>query len=123
MKRLYLLGLLAMSCLVSPANSAPDSEIVTEMAKQCWKMPEGASYERASASFELTYNSQGELERIAAIDYQPVRKAGEEFALSAQEALLECATKTPVRNRTIRVIMRYSAPLSDGGLLRKRSLR
>ena len=123
MKRLSVLGLLAMSCLVAPANAAPDSDIVTEMAKQCWKMPEGTSYERASASFELTYNSQGELDRIASIDYQPARKAGEEFALSVQEALLECATKTPVRNRTIRVIMRYTAPPGDEQRLLKRSLR
>lgn len=100
--------------------AATDSEIVTEMAMQCWTVPEGANYTKASATFEVTYNADGELQQIATVEYQPVRQAGKQFAISAQNALLECANKTHIKSRTIRVVIKYTAPPSNGILIMKK---
>ena len=123
MRNLILLGIAALALNPAVALAATDAEIVTEMATKCWTLPEGVDYQRASATFEVTYNSEGELSRVVTVDYQPVRKAGEVFAISAQQALMECASKTSVKSRTIRVVMRFIAPQSNGPLLMKRPLR
>lgn len=123
MRNLILLGIAALALNPAVALAATDAEIVTEMATKCWTLPEGVDYQRASATFEVTYNSDGELSRVVTVDYQPVRKAGEVFAISAQQALMECAKKTSVKSRTIRVVMRFIAPQSNGPLIMKRPLR
>ncbi|MCK4205332.1 hypothetical protein J3U99_11200 [Brucella pituitosa] len=123
MRNLILLGIAALALNPAVALAATDAEIVTEMATKCWTLPEGVDYQRASATFEVTYNSDGELSRVVTVDYQPVRKAGEVFAISAQQALMECANKTSVKSRTIRVVMRFIAPQSNGPLIMKRPLR
>ncbi|WP_235914811.1 hypothetical protein [Brucella tritici] len=84
--------------------AANDAQLVADMAAKCWTLPEETDYQRASATFEVTYNAEGELVRIVTVEYQPVRRAGREFAISAQQALNECATNTPVRSRTVRVV-------------------
>ncbi|WP_094540537.1 hypothetical protein [Brucella grignonensis] len=123
MRNLILLGIAALALNPAVTLAATDAEIVTEMATKCWKLPQGIDYQRASATFEVTYNSDGELLRVVTVDYQPVRKAGEEFAISAQQALMECASKTAVKSRTIRVVMRFTATQSNGPLIMKRPLR
>ena len=123
MRNLILLGIAALALNPAVALAATDAEIVTEMATKCWILPEGVDYQRASATFEVTYNSDGELSRVVTVDYQPVRKAGEVFAISAQQALMECASKTAVKSRTIRVVMRFTAAQSNGPLIMKRPLR
>ena len=123
MRNLISLGIAALALNPAVALAATDAELVTEMATKCWILPEGVDYQRASATFEVTYNSDGELSRVVTVDYQPVRKAGEVFAISAQQALMECASKTSVKSRTIRVVMRFIAPQSNGPLLMKRPLR
>lgn len=123
MNKTGLLGILALILSATHSVAATDAEIVTEMASKCWQLPDGGDYQRASATFEVTYNSEGELVQIVAVEYQPVRRAGEQFAISAQQALIECASKTEVRSRTLRIIMRFTAPQPDGPLIMKRSLR
>lgn len=123
MRNLISLGIAALALNPTVAFAATDAEIVTEMATKCWTLPEGVDYQRASATFEVTYNSNGELLRVVTVDYQPVRKAGEEFAVSAQQALMECASKTSVKSRTVRVVMRFTAPQSKGPLIMKTPLR
>ncbi|MFC7067361.1 hypothetical protein [Brucella rhizosphaerae] len=123
MKNLIVLGIAAFTLNPAVAIAATDAEIVTEMATKCWALPEGVDYQRASATFEVTYNADGELQRIVTVDYQPVRRAGEEFAVSAQQALTECANKTSVKSRTVRVVMRFTASQSNGPLIMKRPLR
>ena len=102
---------------------ASDAETVIGMATKCWQIPEDTDYSRASATFEVSYNGEGELTQIVTVEYQPVRKAGETFAVSAQDAIVTCASKTPVRSRTVRVVMRYTEQRSDGPLIMKRPLR
>ncbi|MBV2142750.1 hypothetical protein KUG47_04455 [Falsochrobactrum sp. TDYN1] len=123
MNKTCLLGILALTLSVTQSVAATDAEVVTEMATKCWKLPEGTDYQRASATFEVTYNAEGELVRIETVEYQPVRRAGKQFAISAQQALMECADRTPVRSRTIRIIMRFVAPQSDGPLIMREPLR
>ena len=120
-----LIGIVVFALWLIPtiATAATDSEIVTEMAEQCWQLPEDANYSRASATFEVTYDGNGQLTRILTVEFQPVRKAGREFAVSAQDAILKCASKTSVHSRTVRVIMRYVEQKTDGPLIMKRSLR
>lgn len=123
MKNLITLGIAALALNPAVAFAATDAEIVAEMASKCWALPEGVDYQRASATFEVTYNADGELSRVVTVDYQPVRKAGEEFAITAQQALKECASKTSVRSKTVRVVMRFTAPQSNGPLIMKKPLR
>jgi len=123
MRELFKIIFLGLTILPSVAIAATDAEIVTQAALKCWKVPEGASYTRASATFEVTYNGNGEITDLVTVEYQPVRKAGEEFAVSAQNAILECADKSTVRSRTVRIVMRYTEPKSDGPLIMKRKLR
>lgn len=120
-----LIGIVVFALWLIPtfASAATDSEIVAEMAAQCWQLPENTNYSRASATFEVTYDRDGELTRILTVEFQPVRRAGQEFAVSAQDAILKCASKTSVRSRTVRVIMRYVEQKTDGPLIMKRSLR
>ncbi|WP_094507125.1 hypothetical protein [Brucella thiophenivorans] len=120
-----LIGFVVFALWLTPtiARSATDAEIVTEMATKCWQLPEGTNYSRASATFEVTYDGQGELTRIITVEFQPVRKAGEDFAVSAQDAILKCASNTSVRSRTVRIVMRYVEPKSEGPLIMKRPLR
>lgn len=122
MLRTGVVGTILMLFAAFPAV-ANDAQLVADMASKCWKLPEGMDYQRASATFEVTYNAEGELVRIVTVEYQPVRRAGREFAISAQQALNECADKTQVKSRTIRVVMRYTAPASDGPLIMKKPLR
>ncbi|EXL02808.1 hypothetical protein Brsp03_02840 [Brucella sp. NBRC 12951] len=122
MHRTGFVGTILMLFAAFPA-AANDAQLVADMASECWKLPENIDYQRASATFEVTYNAEGELVRIVTVEYQPVRRAGREFAISAQQALNECANRTPVKSRTIRVVMRYTAPASDGPLIMKRPLR
>lgn len=123
MKKKFALGLAALLLNPSIVFAATDAEIVTEMATKCWKLPENTDFQRASATFEVSYDAQGELLRIVTVDYQPVRRAGEQFAISAQQALQECANQTSVKSRTVRVVMRFTAPPSDGPLILKKPLR
>ncbi|MEJ5021455.1 hypothetical protein WH297_17220 [Ochrobactrum vermis] len=122
MLRSSVVGTILLLLPVFPA-AANDAQLVADMASKCWKLPEDMDYQRASATFEVTYNAEGELVRIVTVEYQPVRRAGREFAISAQQALNECADKTPVKSRTIRVVMRYTASASDGPLIMKKPLR
>ena len=115
--------LLACSLFPSSLHAAPIGEVIAEMAGKCWKLPEKIDYQKASAIFEVTYNADGELLEIITVEYRPVREAGKVFALSAQQALLDCANKTDVKSRTIRVVMNYTAPRSNEPLIMKRSLR
>ncbi|MBC2885452.1 hypothetical protein H7Q97_08535 [Ochrobactrum sp. CM-21-5] len=103
--------------------AANNAQLITDLAAKCWKLPESIDYQRASATFEVTYDAEGKLVRIVTIEYQPVRKAGQQFAINAQQAIIECASNTPVRSRTVRVVMRYVAPQSDGPLIMKKPLR
>lgn len=102
---------------------ASDADTVIGMATKCWNIPEDTDYSRASATFEVSYNSEGELTQILTVEFQPVRKAGEIFAISAQDAIVTCASKTSVRSRSVRVVMRYTEQKSDGPLIMKRPLR
>ncbi|MDR6431008.1 hypothetical protein J2782_000713 [Brucella pseudogrignonensis] len=102
---------------------ASDAETVIGLATKCWKIPEDTDYSRASATFEVSYDGEGELTQILTVEFQPVRKAGEIFAVSAQDAIVTCASKTSVRSRTVRVVMRYTEQKSDGPLIMKRPLR
>lgn len=122
MKQVLLLASLA-SLIITPAFAASDADRVAEMAMQCWSAPEGMNFQRASAIFEVSYNEAGEIRQIVTVEYQPVRKAGEQFAISAQDALIECANKTNIKSRTIRVVMRYVEPQATGPLIMKRSVR
>lgn len=123
MRELFKIILMGFGLLPSVAVAATDAEIITQAATKCWKVPADASYTRASATFEVTYDGNGEITDIVTVEYQPVRKAGEEFAVSAQNAILECANKTTVRSRTVRIVMRYAQAKSDGPLIMKRKLR
>jgi len=123
MKKLIGIILVASGLFSTIAHAATDSEIVAELASTCWRLPEDTNYNRASATFEVSYNAEGELTQIVTVEYQPVRKAGELFAISAQDAIVNCASKTSVLSRTIRVVMRYAEQKTDGPLIMKRPLR
>ncbi|MCM0753180.1 hypothetical protein DEA98_25275 [Brucella pseudogrignonensis] len=85
-------------------------------------MPELApdtSYNRASATFEVSYDASGKLTSIITVEFQPVRQAGEAFAIAAQDAILQCASQTRVQSRTIRVVLRYFEQNSNGPLIMK----
>ncbi|MGU3574499.1 hypothetical protein ACLBWZ_03140 [Brucellaceae bacterium C25G] len=102
------------------AYAATDSEVVAEMAQQCWQLPENIDYQSATAIFEVKYDGEGKLTDIATIEYRPVRRAGQLFAISALEAIQECANETRVRSRTLRVVMSFVASQSDDPLNMKR---
>jgi len=123
MKKIIGIVVFALWLIPTIATAASDADIVTEMAAKCWQLPEDTNYSRASATFEVTYDGDGELTRIITVEYQPVRRAGQEFAVSAQDAILKCASKTSVRSRTVRVVMRYIEQKTDGPLIMKRPLR
>lgn len=112
--------ILAFSLFPSSLHAAPVAEVIAEMAGKCWKLPEKTDYQKARAVFEVTYDSNGELTEIITVEYQPVREAGKIFALSAQQALFDCANKTEIKSRTIRVVMNYTAPRSGGDLNMKK---
>ncbi|MBA8821430.1 hypothetical protein BRY73_16075 [Ochrobactrum sp. P6BS-III] len=122
MKRTFILTFVALNILSAPA-SANDAQLVADMAAKCWTLPEGTDYQRASATFEVTYNAEGQLTQIVTVEYQPVRRAGEQFAVSAQEALKQCAGETTIKSKTVRVVMRYVAPQPNGPLIMKKPLR
>lgn len=123
MKKLIGIAVATFGFIPTVAVAATDAETVTEMATKCWQLPEDTDYSRASATFEISYNKDGELTRIVTVEFQPVRKAGEVFAVSAQDAIVKCASATSVRSRTIRVVMRYVEAKSDGPLIMKKPLR
>jgi hypothetical protein len=122
MKTFFIIMFTGLAFIANIAAAATDAEIVTETAKKCWEIPMDINYSRASATFEVNYNAEGELTRIVTVEYQPVRRAGEEFAISAQNAILQCANNTPVRSKTVRVVMRYTAPNTNGPLIMKRPM-
>ncbi len=111
---------LAASLLPSPLQAAPIADVIADMASKCWILPEKMDYQKARAVFEVSYNATGDLTDIIAVEYQPVREAGKIFALSAQKALLDCANKSDVKSRTIRVVMSYTAPRSGDTLIMKK---
>lgn len=95
--------------LSQPAYAAPDADIVRDLALKCWKKPADMTISQASATFEVVYDGNGNLTRMTAIEYRPARKAGQEFALSIQQAIVDCASQAPIRARTLRVIIEYRA--------------
>lgn len=120
MRKIGLLLILLTGITSQTAYAATDSEVVAEMAGQCWKLPDHIDYQTAIAVFEVKYDHQGKLIEIATVEYRPVRKAGQVFAISAMKAIQECAHETRVRSRTIRVVMSYNAAKSDDPLNMKR---
>lgn len=120
MKKTCLAILAALSLFPSALHAAPIAEVIADMATKCWILPEKMDYQKARAVFEVTYNTDGDLTEVVAVEYQPVREAGKIFALSAQQALLDCANKSGVKSRTIRVVMNYTAPRSDDTLIMKK---
>ncbi|MFK4824372.1 hypothetical protein ACI0FM_06165 [Paenochrobactrum sp. BZR 588] len=120
MRKIGLLLILLAGISGQAAQAATDSEVVAEMASQCWTLPDTIDYQTATAVFEVKYDRDGKLVDIATIEYRPVRKAGQLFAISALEAIQECANETRVRSRTIRVVMSYSAAKSNDPLNMKR---
>lgn len=116
-------SLAVIAASATPTYAISNADLIAEMAGKCWTLPENIDYQKAAAIFEVSYNQDGELADIITVEYQPVRKAGEIFALSAQQALYDCANKTDFKSRTIRVVMRYTAPRPDGALIMKKSLR
>lgn len=120
MRKIGLPLIFLMGISGSAAYAATDSEIVAEMASQCWKLPERIDYQTAVAVFEVKYDRDGKLTDIATVEYRPVRMAGQLFAISAMEAIQECANETRVRSRTVRVVMNYSAAKSNDPLNMKR---
>lgn len=115
--------ILVFALSTSSLYAASNAEIIAEMAKKCWKLPEKTDYPKASAIFEVSYDADGELIEIITVEYQPVREAGKVFALSARQALLDCADKTQIKSRTIRVVMSYTAPRPNDSLNMKKSMR
>ncbi|MCL7998066.1 hypothetical protein M8994_07405 [Brucella sp. 21LCYQ03] len=67
MKTILALGLATIFFYPTTIYAATDAEVVTEMATKCWEIPENKDIKSASATFELTYNAEGELSRIVAI--------------------------------------------------------
>lgn len=112
--------LTALSLFPSAVHAAPIAEVIADMAGKCWILPEKIDYQKARAVFEVTYNADGDLTEVVAVEYQPVREAGKIFALSAQQALLDCANKAAVKSRTIRVVMSYTAPRAGDTLIMKK---
>ncbi|GAA5629169.1 hypothetical protein Brsp05_04468 [Brucella sp. NBRC 12953] len=112
-----------MAMLPTPAPAATDGEVVTELASKCLTLPQDPTYRRASATFEVSYDASGKLVRIITVEFQPVRKAGEAFAVAAQDAIVQCAAQTRVQSRTIRVVLRYTEQSADGPLIMKKPLR
>lgn len=122
MIKICFVTILAITASTMPSYAISNADLIAEMAGKCWILPEKTDYQKASAIFEVSYNADGDLTDIITVEYQPVRKAGEVFALSAQQALNDCANKTDFKSRTIRVVMRYTAPRPDGALIMKKSL-
>ncbi|WP_247645014.1 hypothetical protein [Brucella pituitosa] len=123
MPRYLLIATMLLGILTTSAPAATDAEVVTELAGKCLVLPQDGSYNRASATFEVSYDASGKLVRIITVEFQPVRQAGETFAIAAQNAILQCASQTHVRSRTIRVILRYFEQSSNGPLIMKKPLR
>lgn len=117
---IWFTGIFLATISVQPAQAATDSEVVAEMAGKCWKLPETIDYQTATAVFEVKYDEAGKLIDIATVEYRPVRRAGQLFAISALEAIQKCASETRVRSRTIRVVMNYIAAKSNDPLNMKR---
>lgn len=120
MKKTCFAIILTLSLFPVAGHAAPVGEVIADMAGKCWKLPEKTDYQKARAVFEVTYDAGGELTEIITVEYQPVREAGKIFALSAQQALFDCANKTDVKSRTIRVVMDYTAPRTGSDLNMKR---
>ncbi len=120
MNKTCLAIIAALSLFPSTLHAAPIAEVIADMAAKCWVLPEKMDYQKARAVFEVTYNAEGDLTEVIAVEYQPVREAGKIFALSAQQALLDCARKSDVKSRTIRVVMSYTAPRSGDTLIMKK---
>lgn len=116
MRKIGFLLIFLTGISIPAAMAATDSEIVAEMAAQCWKLPDDIDYQTATAVFEVKYDATGKLTDIATVEYRPVRKAGQLFAISALEAIQKCANETSVRSRTLRVVMKYSAAKSNDPL-------
>jgi hypothetical protein len=112
-----------LGMLPTLALAATDAEVVTELASKCLTIPQDPTYRRASATFEVSYDASGKLVRIITVEFQPVRKAGEAFAVAAQDAIVQCAAQTRVQSRTIRVVLRYAEQSPDGPLIMKKPMR
>ncbi len=117
------IAMMIVGIFTFPALAATDSEVVTDLASKCLSLPPDTSYNRASATFEVSYDASGKLTRIITVEFQPVRQAGEAFAIAAQDAILQCASQTRVQSRTIRVVLRYFEQNSNGPLIMKKPLR
>jgi len=120
MNKICIAIILAVGLSPSSLHAAPISEVIADMAKKCWVLPEKMDYQKARAVFEVSYDAEGKLTEILTVEYQPVREAGKIFALSAQKALFDCADKSDVKSRTIRVVMGYTAPRPSDTLIMKK---